>query len=36
MLTNWPITEMKLHKFRDLRTKQKMGVQSSSKKDDLC
>ncbi|KAB2016759.1 hypothetical protein ES319_D08G116100v1 [Gossypium barbadense] len=25
MLRNWPTTEMKLHKFRDLRTEQKMG-----------
>ncbi|KAK5842368.1 hypothetical protein PVK06_004715 [Gossypium arboreum] len=25
MLTNWPTTETRLHKFRDLRTKQKTG-----------
>ncbi|KAB2031776.1 hypothetical protein ERO13_D05G308250v2 [Gossypium hirsutum] len=25
MLTNWPTTKMRLHKFKDLRTKQKMG-----------
>lgn len=25
MLTNWPTTETRLHKFRDLRTEQKMG-----------
>ncbi|MBA0624563.1 hypothetical protein Godav_009905, partial [Gossypium davidsonii] len=25
ILTNWPTTKMRLHKFRDLRTKQKMG-----------
>ena len=25
MLTNWSTTEMRLHKFRDLRTEQKTG-----------